>query len=51
MGIVRDLVFDKSQSPNFGDFPLNVLVEFLQYDGMLLTETMKKVIPVVPQEV
>jgi hypothetical protein len=41
MGVVRDIVFDKSHSPNFGDFPLHVLVEFLQYDGMPLTETMK----------
>jgi hypothetical protein len=28
MGVVRDIVFDKSHSPNFGDFPLYVLVEF-----------------------
>jgi hypothetical protein len=51
MGVVRDIVFDKSHSPNFGDFPLYVLVEFLQYDGMPFTETRKKVIPIVPQEV
>ncbi len=51
MGIVKDIVFDKSHNPNFGDFPLYVLVEFSQYDGMPFTETMKKVIPIVPQEV
>jgi hypothetical protein len=51
MGVVRDIVLDKSHSPNFGDFPLYVLVGFLQYDGMPLTATMKKVIPIVHQEV
>jgi ATP-dependent exoDNAse (exonuclease V) alpha subunit len=51
MGIVKDIVFDESHSPNFGDFPLYVLVEFSQYDGMPLAETMKKMIPIVPQEV
>jgi hypothetical protein len=51
MGIVKDIVFDKSHSPNFGDFPLYVLVEFSQYDGMPLTKTMKKVVPIVPQEI
>jgi GTPase SAR1 family protein len=51
MGIVKDIVFDKSHSPNFGDFPLYVLVEFSQYNGMPLTEALKKVVPIVPQEV
>jgi GTPase SAR1 family protein len=51
MGIVRDIVFDKSHSPNFGDFPLYVLVEFSQYDGMPLMEGMEKLVPIVPQEV
>ncbi len=51
MGVVKDIVFDKSHSPNFGDFPLYVLVEFSQYNGMPFTETMKKVVPIVPQEV
>jgi hypothetical protein len=31
MGVMKDIVFDKSHSPNYGDFPLHVLVEFLQY--------------------
>jgi hypothetical protein len=51
MGVVKDIVFDKSHSPNYNDFPLYVLVEFLQYNGMPFTETMKKVILIVPQEV
>ena len=51
LGIVRDIVYDEGQSPNTGDLPAYVLVEFPQYCGKELIPNMPKCIPEVPHTI
>jgi hypothetical protein len=48
MGIVKDIVFKEGHSPNFGDMPLYVLVEFGQYCGPPMIASMPKTVAIVP---
>ena len=50
MGVVRDIVFQEGHSPNAGDFPLYVLVEFAQYEGEPFDDTNTKLVPITPVE-
>ena len=47
LGIVRDIVYDIEKSPNLGDFPAYVLVEFYQYCGKNIIENFPRCVPVV----
>jgi hypothetical protein len=51
LGIVRDIVYNAGESPNDGDFPAYVLVEFHQYCGKPLFQEFPRCIPIVPHEV
>ena len=48
MGTVIDIVFDKEKSPNKGDLPLYVLVDFPLYCGPALTKLHKTLVPITP---
>jgi hypothetical protein len=50
IGTVRDIVFSDTCSPNNGDMPDYVLVEFPQYCGPAFVEQNPKLIPIVPVE-
>jgi hypothetical protein len=50
LGIVHDIVFKPGESPNLGDMPAYVLVEFHQYCGPAMIPSMPKVIPIVPRK-
>jgi hypothetical protein len=51
LGIVQDIVYDTGKSPNTGDMPSYVLVEFYQYCGPVLIQGMPRSVPIVPIEV
>jgi hypothetical protein len=51
LGIVQDIVYDAGKSPNHGDFPAYVLVEFYQYCGTELIPNLPRSVPIVPIEV
>ena len=51
LGIVKDIVYESDKSPNIGDFPTYVLVDFYQYCGKELISGMPTCIPIVPHEV
>jgi hypothetical protein len=50
IGMVKDIVYEDGESPNLGDMPAYVLVEFQQYCGPPMLVDMSKVIPVTPRE-
>lgn len=49
LGIVRDIVYDAGKSPNLGDFPSYILVEFYQYCGEDIIPEYPRCIPIVPR--
>ena len=51
IGIVCGIVFHEGQSPNTGDFPAYILVEFPHYCGKELIPNMPKCVPVVAHTV
>jgi hypothetical protein len=51
IGKVRDIVFADTCSPNNGDLPDYVLVEFPQHCGPAFLEQNEKLMPIVPAEV
>ena len=52
IGVVKDIVFSEGHSPNNGDFPEYVLVDFCQYQGEdVIEEGNESYIPIVPVEV
>jgi hypothetical protein len=48
LGVVEDIVFNKDESPNLGDMPAYVLVNFSQYCGKELIPGRKNSVPVTP---
>jgi hypothetical protein len=51
LGIVQDIVYNTGKSPNFGDFPAYVLVEFYQYCGKELIPNLPRSVPIVPIDI
>jgi PIF1-like helicase len=51
LGIVQDIVYDIGKSPNVGDFPSYVLVEFYQYCGPELIPNLPRSVPIIPIDV
>ena len=47
-GVVKDIVYKPGESPNLGDQPEYVLVEFPQYKGPAFLEKFPKYVPIVP---
>ena len=51
MGVVEDIVFHEGESPNLGDMPAYILVNFNQYCGKELVPGHKTSIPITPRTV
>jgi hypothetical protein len=50
MGIVKDIVFEQGNNPNFGDFPSYILVDFPQYCGPSFLPDHPTWVPITPVE-
>jgi hypothetical protein len=51
LGIVQDIVYDVGKTPNLGDLPSYVLVEFYQYCGKPLIPGHPRSVPIIPIDV